>query len=112
MTNSNFKIGQTKILYFLQFDTKLLKNDDILSYFKLQKSSPCENSGSEHQNVNFDFETIAFIYFYYNIINFILNERVKNFNFERDEVGIQWCALIRDALIREKSIFSEKITGH
>ena len=40
------------------------------------------------------------------MINFILNERVKNFNFERDEVGIQWCALIRDALIRDKSLFS------
>ena len=24
---------------------------------------------------------------------------------------VQWCALIRDALIRDKSLFSEKITG-
>ena len=24
---------------------------------------------------------------------------------------VQWCALIRDALIRDKSLFSEKFTG-
>ena len=26
--------------------------------------------------------------------------------------SLQWCALIRDALIRDKSLFSEKFTGH
>ena len=25
--------------------------------------------------------------------------------------NIQWCALIRDALIRDKSLFSEKLSG-